>query len=42
LSAYDPLAGQTVPVRRLACTARTLTLQANLTDSPILIEADGA
>jgi hypothetical protein len=42
LSAYDPLAGKAVSVRRVACSAHTLTLQANLTDSPILIEAAGA
>jgi hypothetical protein len=42
LSAYDPLAGKTVSVRRVACSAHTLTLQTNLTDSPILIEANGA
>lgn len=42
LSAYDPLNARSVPVRRIACTAHTLTLQTKLTDSPILIQANGA
>lgn len=42
LSATDPLTGDTVPVRRVACTKRKLTLQTRLTDSPILIQASGA
>lgn len=42
LSAYDPLAGKSIPVKRISCTKRTLTLQTELTDSPVLIEANGA
>ena len=42
LSAYDPLNGTAVAVKRIACTKQTLTLQTDLTDSPILIQANGA
>ena len=42
LSAYDPIADRRVVVRRIACSAHTVTLQTELTDSPILIQATGA
>jgi hypothetical protein len=38
----DPLNGTTVAVKRISCTKHTLTLQTELTDSPILIQANGA
>jgi hypothetical protein len=41
LSAYDPIAGRSVPVRRVACSSTSLTLLTELTDSPILIQATG-
>jgi len=42
LSGYDPLDGKSVSVKRIACSSHTLTLQTELTDSPILIQANGA
>lgn len=42
LSGYDPLNGTSVAVKRISCTKHTLTLQTKLTDSPILIRANGA
>ena len=42
LNGYDPLNGTSVPVKRIGCTKNTLTLQTELTDSPILIQATGA
>jgi hypothetical protein len=42
LSALDPFNGTTVAVKRISCTKHTLTLQTELTDSPILIQANGA
>ena len=42
LSGYDPLNGTSVAVKRISCTKNTLTLQTELTDSPILVQASGA
>jgi len=42
LSGLDALNGTSVAVKRISCTKHTLTLQTELTDSPILIQANGA
>ncbi len=42
LSAFDPLRGRRVSVQRTRCTRHTMTIQVDLTDSPILIQATSA